>query len=420
VFTQEFRLARDIAGGRGNFLVGANYQTDRVTEGSLQRFNRLSSTVDISSPPLPPPGLGTITQSENRGKQSNDSTGVFGNIEWNLSDRLVALAGARYTQAKHENQSCTADTGNGDWAHVANGLIGLLTGAPGTLRPGDCVTLGANFAAPFEHQSFKENNVSWRTGLNFKPRKSLLIYGLVSRGFKAGNYPIINAISRSSLRPVTQEELTAFELGLKTSVASILRFDAAVYYYDYKDKQLLTNTVDPVFGLVPVLGNVPKSHAYGADIDATLTPLRGLTVRTGVGYQKTRIGSFGDYDVFSNPVNLSGRSFNFAPDLSITADAEYRFDISAERKAFFGVNLTHNSETFADLAESPVLRIKPYTTYGLRAGITAADGSWEAAMWGKNLGDESYWTNAALGYDGLYRITGRPRIYGVSVSFRGD
>lgn len=226
----------------------------------------------MSSPPLPPPGLGTITQSENKGTQSNRSVGVFGDLEWNLTEQVTVLGSARYTDTKHSNRSCTADTGNGDWAHVANGLIGLLTGTPGTIEPGQCVTLSSNFTAPFDEESFSEDNVSWRAGLNFKPAKDSLIYALASRGFKAGNYPIINAIARSSLRPVTQEQLTSFELGLKTQVASVLRIESAVYYYEYRDKQLLTNTADPVFGLVPTLGNVPKSHAYGADLDLVLRP----------------------------------------------------------------------------------------------------------------------------------------------------
>jgi iron complex outermembrane receptor protein len=417
VFTQEIRLARDIGHGRGNFLVGANYQIDHDHEGSFQLFDGLSSTVDVSSPPLPPPGLGTITQSENRGIQSNKTTGVFGNLEWNLTGQLTALAGARFTNAQHYNQSCTADTGNGDWAHVANGLIGLLSGTPGTLKPGDCVTLASNFTAPFTQESFSENNVSWRAGLNYKPEKDSLIYGLISRGFKAGNYPIINAISESSLAPVKQEELTSYEVGAKTRVSDLLRVDGAFYYYDYKNKQLLTNTNDPIFGLVPVLGNVPTAHAYGTDIGVTVTPMRGLTVQSAMNYEQTRIGPATGYDVFSNLVQLDGKSFNYAPNLTVTGDAEYRFDIPGPLQMFFGANLTHDGATYGDLAESAALRLKAYTTIGIRAGI-ASSGHWETMIWGQNIFNEYYWTNAALGYDGLYRLAGHPPTFGANVSYK--
>jgi iron complex outermembrane receptor protein len=418
VFSQEFRLAAPFAQGRGNFLLGVNYQTDHDQEGSFQRFNQLSSTVNVSSPPLPPPGLGTINQSENRGTQSNRSAGVFSDLEWNLTDQFTILGGARYTDTKHNNRSCTADTGNGDWAHVANGLLGLFTGAPGTLMPGQCVTIASDFTTTAPNESFSEHNVSWRAGLNFKPTHDSLLYLLASRGFKAGNYPIINAIARSSLRPVTQEQLTSFEVGYKTQVASMLRVDGAVYYYEYRNKQLLTNTADPVFGLVPTLGNVPRSHSYGADLDLVLTPFKGLTLQSAAAYQQTHIGPFQDYDVFGTPVSLDGHRFNFAPAWTVNGDGEYRFPVSGAHNAFVGANVTYNSTTYSDLAQSPALQIKPFTTLGLRAGVAAIDGRWQAMVWGRNVANEYYWTNAALGYDGLFRLSGRPATFGVSVSYK--
>lgn len=417
VFSQELRLSGDFRDGAGNYLVGVYYQTDSIEEGSFVRFNRLSSTVNISSPPLPPPGLGNLRESENIGDQTNEALGFFGNLEWAFTDQLTAIVGARYTEAEHRNRSCTADTGNGDWASVTNGLIGLLSGTPGTLQPGECVTLDSDLNSLFERESFREDNLSWRAGLNYKPGADSLIYGVVSRGYKAGNFPVINAIARSSLRPVTQEELTAYEVGLKASIARAVRVEASAYYYDYKDKQLLTNTLDPVFGLVPVLGNVPSSHSYGADLQLTATPVSGLLLQSAMAYQKTSIGPFGDYDVFGTPVDLKGNSFNFAPDWTVSGDAEYRFDVARSLEAFVGANITYNSETFADLAESPLMRIRPYTVLGLRAGVGSADGAWVATIWGKNVTDETYWTNAGLGYDSLYRVMGRPATYGVSFSY---
>lgn len=408
VFNQEVRLAGDLASG--NFLVGVNYQTDDVREGSFQIFNGTSSTVI--------PGVGVITTSENRAIQSNDSIGVFANGEWQLTDQLRAIAGARYTWAKHRDQSCTADPGDGGWSGVIDTLIFLFTGTRGTIQPGECISLDENFQAPFPKRSFSEDNVSWRVGLNYQPHTDMLIYGLVSRGYKAGNYPVISAAVRSSLQPVTQEQLTSFELGLKTTVSRALQLNLSGYYYDYKDKQLLTLTSDPVFGLVPVLANVPKSHVTGFDLEAVLTPTPGLTLRTAVGYADSSIGEFTDFDAFSRPVQLKGNTFNYAPKLTARSDAEYRFPMSADLEAFVGADLSYNSTSYADLAHSPELRIKPHTLLGLRAGIGSADERWQLMVWGRNVTNAYYWTNAVLGFDTLYRTTGRPATYGVSLGYK--
>lgn len=415
VFTQELRLAGDY--DWGNFLVGANYQKDKSSELSLQDFGGTSSTVDISSPPLPPPGLGSIRQSENRGNQSNESRAVFGDVEWQLTDTLKAVGGARYTWAEHDDQNCTSDTGNGDWAHVVNGLIGLLTGTPGTVQPGECITLDETFHAPFLARSMTEHNLSWRAGLNYKPTSHTLVYGLISRGFKAGNYPIINAVARSSLRPVEQEELTSYEAGVKTDLGSFAHVNVAVYHYDYKNKQLLTQTLDPVFGLVPTLANVPTAKVNGFDADLIATPIAGLTVQGSVAYVDSKIGTFIDYDVNSNPTQLKGKSFNFAPKWMAKGDIEYKFPLG-DLEGFVGGDVSYNSEAFADLAHSETLRIDPFTVVGLRAGVSSANDTWRVMAWGRNITDEYYWTNATLGFDTVYRNTGDPKTFGVTLSYK--
>lgn len=63
--------------------------------------------------------------------------------------------------------------------------------------------------------------------------------------------------------PVKQEELLAYDVGSKMSLAQrTLQLNLAAYYYDYKDKQLIVSFIDPVFGVLPRLGNVPKSRVY--------------------------------------------------------------------------------------------------------------------------------------------------------------
>jgi outer membrane receptor protein involved in Fe transport len=43
-------------------------------------------------------------------------------------------------------------------------------------------------------------------------------------------------------------------------------------------------------------------------------------------------------------------------------------------------------------------------------------GEWQAQIWGRNITDEYYWTQAQSTNDTLMRWTGMPRTYGISIS----
>ncbi len=65
-----------------------------------------------------------------------------------------------------------------------------------------------------------------------------MLYGLVSRGYKAGGYPFQTSIVSTELNKVQQEEVTAYEMGAKFEFAKKLSISAAVFYYDYLNKQV--------------------------------------------------------------------------------------------------------------------------------------------------------------------------------------
>ena len=415
-FQQEVRVAGKI--GRATVTFGGNYSTDNSFESSFQDFGGLlSSTTNVGASAANPGGVGSILFNQNRGIQTNRSYAGFGNIEYEITPELTLLGGVRYTDLRHTNQACSADVGDGTFSRVINGLFG----GPIT-QPGGCVTLAfdrAAFTAPFEKQRFGEHNVGWRAGVNYKPSRDTLLYALVSRGYKAGNYPIINATARSQFQPVRQEKLTDYEAGFKIGLFDRkVQLNASGYYYDYRNKQLLTNTTDPVFGLLPVLANVPKSHVVGFDFDTIVRPVDGLTLRGAVGYADSKIKDFAGFDAFNTPADLSGKAFNFSPKWTSTADAEYRFPLRDGVDAFFGGDMTYNSETFADLAQTESLRIKQYAIFGARAGIASQDGRWSATAWGKNIANKYYWYNAQVGYDTIWRLTGMPATYGVTLSYK--
>jgi iron complex outermembrane receptor protein len=127
--------------------------------------------------------------------------------------------------------------------------------------------------------TLQENNVSWRAGIDYKAAPRLLLYANVAKGYKAGSFPIASAATFEQFLPVVQESLLSYEAGFKFS-SSDRRFSAsgAAFYYDYRDKQLRGKIVDPIFGVLDALDNIPKSRMLGFELDTTYTPVDGLTL----------------------------------------------------------------------------------------------------------------------------------------------
>src|SRR3546814_7814096 len=93
-----------------------------------------------------------------------------------------------------------------------------------------------------------------------------LLYANISKGYKGGTFPVQGAVIEQQYRPVTQESVLAYEIGLKTDLFDgRAHLNLAAFYYDYKDKQVIGRALFPPFGPQGVLVNVPKSRIFGID-----------------------------------------------------------------------------------------------------------------------------------------------------------
>lgn len=417
-FSQELRLNGNGYDGKLNYIVGGNYQKDKILDAN-----------DLYLPGYSGTPYGTDFKTPSR--LTNEYAGIFANVDFEVVDGVTLTVGARYTDAKETAKGCS--TGNFLGTAVGNAVTGALRGINGlppipAINEGECLTFIDVSPAPGVAPTFlpgsvdleqKEDNVSWRTGLNYKPNDNTLFYGLISRGYKSGVFPVSPAdLVASSKLPVEQEELTAYELGTKLElVGRTLFVNLAAFYYDYKDKQFLTYEPYPVTGYNQVLANIPKSKAKGFETEVTAYPLSGLSLHAGVTYVKTEVGNFDTYNAQVQPINVKGNRFSYAPEWSGTADADYRFPIADALRLYVGASMIFSSKAFSDLGEDPITEIPSYETYDARLGVES-DRGWTAGLFVRNLTDEDYWTSAFRTADIFARIAGRPRTFGATASYR--
>jgi iron complex outermembrane recepter protein len=460
-FNQELRLAND-ASSAFRWVVGGNYEDSKTLENQLLRYfansNHNPTTLYINS-------SGDLLS------QKIKNYAAFGNVEFDLGDKLTFKAGARYTSSKIDAINAAYNLPNGNVDKLFN-ILGSFSGVAFTpIGPGDSYTLNSTPPAGFVHPdvtinsptiaagpllsgipgiplnaTLKQNNVSWRVGLDYKMSDDVLLYANVSRGYKAGSFPALAAAAYISALPVVQESVTAFEAGFKASLAdNKIQFNGAAFYYDYKDKQVRGKLLDAIFGTLDTLVNVPKSRIFGAEAEVTVRPAHGLTVSLAATYLDSKITEFTGFDIFGGisntgalfgkPEDLSGNVLPYTPKFSASGNFDYRPNPGGPTP-FFGVTVNYKSKQEAaigggntTLPVGPRYRIAPgigafpfvinsYATVDARLGYEGEDGNWRVMLWAKNLTNKYYVTAVLPSSDSTSRFVGKPATYGVTVGFK--
>ena len=293
------------------------------------------------------------------------------------------------------------------------------------------------------NKTLKEESVSGRLALDWNISEDVLGYVSYSRGFKSGSFPTIATSDEVQLNPVVQEQLDAYEIGAKmTLLDGAAQLNAATFYYDYTDKQLLTR-VPTIFGALSALQNIPESKVIGAELDFQWSPAEGLFVSLGASYANTEVKDFIGTTQLRVEGSFDGSDFPLTPEVQAFALVNYDWSISDNLNGFVGADLSYTDKSFGDYSVSEVVSatnpnagvtaadipvgssfdvpevfvLDSYTLLGARVGIRSADDSWSVMLWGRNLTDEDYRTQASKAVDGVVAWTGMPRTFGVTFKY---
>ncbi|MHA3791190.1 TonB-dependent receptor [Rhizorhabdus wittichii] len=452
-FNQELRLNGKL-GDKGTWLIGGNYSTDNTDERTDQYYGDQTSARVFSLVTPAPAGrvltaqelqilssIGATVQPDGKVslpagnlvpiKADTDfkSFAAFANADYEIIPGVKIQGGIRYTKTKIDFAGCAINAGNQVFTTgtlLANGQL------VGSVPVEGCATFDPNNRPVLAVRKLDEDNLSWRVGVDWKVAPGQLLYANVSRGYKAGGFPLISANRDVQFTPVTQESVTAYEAGFKVELTRNVRLDGAAFYYDYKDKQLKGSRVVPVFGALEGLVNIPKSRVRGAELALIARPVRGLTLNAGGTYISSKVtGSYQNFTPFGLMVDFKGLDFPYTPKWQGNVDAEYRWNFSGALEAFVGSTITARSGTrgvfprgpYTVSAVSPALPasafgIPSYTLLDLRAGIGNPEQGWTFSVYGRNVTNKYYFVFAGRRGDQVVRKTGMPATYGAAISYR--
>lgn len=395
-FSQEVRLASDWDGPL-SLIAGAFYLQDELT--GQDSFELLA---DLNPTPGTPyfDATNFILRTDRFYTQKTDTFAVFAQSDYELTDRLTATLGARFTWEER-----TLD-------HVA--YAGPVDAVPLKGKVPVYATLldTSNFAT--DELTFEEP--TFRAALSYDVSDDVMMYASVSRGFKSGGFntgATSDPIEASVVKP---EKLMAYEAGVKSEwFDHTLRANASAFYYDYTDLQ--------VFGLAPgavptqTLFNAEEAEIKGLEFDLTALPASGLELSLAGTYLDA------EYTSFVTPIgqDFSGNTMVAAPEWSLVARGRYDTGpIWGDLGLVASVDAAYTGDQFFDTQNTDRLAQEGYWLANARLALAPRDGRWELAAFLKNLVDEEYIVDAFdvadFGFDEL--VYGDPRTYGISLTYR--
>jgi len=305
-WSQEFQILSD--GSRPlSYVGGAYYFKDELTGTFInQQLPRTIRSSAIGAPlSLAQNGAGFFDQQ----LPETESTGLYAQASYRLTDALTATAGARYTRDKKSFKFANANsvlprTGAG----LPDGTqIGLGTPLPPTSAfgaPGVSNCVGSNavrgfncepgtnilYGATYDDATFSKT--TWRVAVDYQINRTQLVYASVSTGFRSGGFNSGQAIA--ALRTFQPEEVTAYEVGSKNRfLGNTLQLNVAAFSNRYSNLQeqrqvpVGATTISTIF-------NAARAKADGLEFESQWRATRALTLGGSLSLLDAKYTSFPD------------------------------------------------------------------------------------------------------------------------------
>jgi iron complex outermembrane receptor protein len=259
-------------------------------------------------------------------------------------------------------------------------------------------------------------------GLEYHWTADLQTYATVTRGDRSGGFNGRAQSAEVALRPFNPETVTQFEIGEKSEwLDHRLRVNAAAFYSDYKDIQLTAFTISTSNSATfdTVVANAAKAKIYGGELEIAAQITSALSVNVSGGYTRN---AFTNIDPSALAAGVTpGSTLPRAPEWTSSVGAEYRIPVaevgSLTPRVDYG--FTSSYDFFAQ--NSPLAMQRDYSITNGRLTFVPAHGSWELAIFGKNVFNRAYrlWAQSLASSLGeAIAIQGPPREWGATAKYR--
>ena len=327
------------------------------------------------------------------GDTPKETAAVFGQVSYDITDRLQLQVGARYAHSVSTN----------DDVYTTYPQFGIVL---------------------FQDDKVKDDKVTGKVTLNWKLDDANFVYGFVATGHKMGGLNAPNLYRPA--QTFGAEDLVDYELGWKsTMLDGRLRSQIGAYYTVYQDYQV--NIGDPQYPQISRIQNVQgdtKIMGVEASAQGRFGPLSfdvaGSVSNSEMGDffgADPRLGRTGLCDPSTGPasancVNIAGNTKSYAPEFTFNAGIEYAVPLGSNMTLTPRVDYAHIGESWTTIFNNAALGDRLGARDIVNASVRLNTGPWTWAVYALNATDETY--IAAIN-SGL-RYAGPPRQYGINLT----
>jgi len=366
-YTQEFRI--NGAGERFNWFVGASYYYEKAEvtsvlnvyeEGLLPFFTGEDGICEFTASEGYPCGLHT---ENGYAKNETTSYAVFGDLVWDVTDKLALTVGLRYTD---EQKDMTVDSALQDTATTFL-LGGNLTfiDTPGAIG---------------EKENW--NSTDPRVAVDYMVGEDTMIYANYAKGFKSGGFnrqP--SSPGGSNIASFDPEENDAYEVGIKTDFwDQRARLNISGFFYDYTDFQLETNDNASI-----LIQNVASLETKGIEIEGTFLIGESLDIRLAYAYLDAEFTD-GSVNIDGVITQLDGNKSIRSPENTFSAVGTWHITEQIDAR----LEYAYTDEMYYTADNSSDYFIEDYNLFNARLDYNAESGKWGVSVIGDNIGDEEY------------------------------
>lgn len=394
--THELRVT-NAEPGMFDYIFGINYLDEPMKE-SYHRFN---APITMPTPEM------SATQINPLNKTTNKSLGVYGQLEYNMTDQLGLFAGLRWS----------------DDEVVRHGTFA----APDTACPLGTAKCGAEQGAGPNNGEQSDSKFTYRVGANYAFDDDNMMYGHIATGYKPGGFNDFDPESGEVAAPYDPETLISYEIGYKGQPTDTIKFESTAFYYDYDETQL---TSFYFLGGSPIpLTRIVPTEIMGWENEATILVGANTQLRFSAVFTDSEIT--GDIYTsppspdFGAPVNLNGLSLNSVADFVGTAELIQDFPLESggliTLRAFTKYSTGYD---LYDYSYGESIEQDSFTRSDASLKYTTADEKYYVEAFVQNIEDDMQVTGSQE-FTGAYLLfgienasgtfTSTPRFYGVRV-----
>lgn len=315
-------------------------------------------------------------------------TALFGNVDFDLTDKLTATIGARIQEDEFEY---TQTGGN-----VAN----ILATVPGTIAT----------VVPFDDTNTVTNTVvTGKASLAYAVSDYTNLYGSYSRGYKGPGLDAPASKRSFDELPLDEETVDAYEIGLKTSLFDgTATLNIAAFWQQYEDLQQSAYDTE---NAVLTATNAGTSIQKGVEIDALYRATDNLTLSAAIVYLDATYDEFTNADCFTpraldencvyvasptSPLaagikDVSGEPVPYSPEWAFNLSADYVQPLG-KFNAILHADYRYLDDQIGLSSQNPDSILDAYGITNLRIGVETADGKYSVTGFVNNVFDEHYAT----------------------------